>query len=265
MGLNRGEAWSAGASKEKRRKKERGIDALLCPPSFLNYWSASFYTQSRSFTSIIQDKQICSILCSFSIDNHMCIYAILQSCFVILHNYILAISNFAERIYPDIRITLYEINLVYGWNNNVMYLKKRSFYTTFSPHRNCYSYSMQNCIFGFAWFSLCDFRKPIAMGFPQLEWQWRASKAAHVEDAKFHRKPRDDGERNTRRRAERAALGPSLWVSSQGDCRILKYFLATLLSLLPDLHLDFLPLAFSFSCGISRSILLVSHAVHEQS
>lgn len=48
---------------------------------------------------------------------------------------------------------------------------------------------------------------------------------------------------------ERAARSPSLWVSSQGDCRILKYFLATLFSLLPDLHLDLCLLLFPSRVG----------------
>lgn len=54
-------------------------------------------------------------------------------------------------------------------------------------------------------------------GFPQLEWEQRASKAAHVEDAKFHWKPRGDETREIRGEL----LGPSLRAPSQGDCRIL--------------------------------------------
>lgn len=64
---------------------------LLSVPRHFSIIGPLHYTQSRSFTSIIQDKQICFILCSFSVDNHMCVHAILRFRFVILHNYILAI------------------------------------------------------------------------------------------------------------------------------------------------------------------------------
>lgn len=89
-----------------------------------------------------------------------------------------------------------------------------------------------------------------------------------MEDAKFHRKPRDDGERNTRRRAEREGESGSRSEFVSFKPRGLPYIkvLFGYPSLItPRSAPRFLPLAFSFSCGISRGVLLVSHAVHEQS
>lgn len=141
-------------------------------------------------------------------------------------------------------------------------------------YRNYYNCCTQNCIFArFRMiFILCDFCKPIATGFRNqngssehqrlLMWKTPNFIGSHVA-TKREKYAEMGGEQ----------LGPSLRASSQGDCRILKYFLAPpFVTPTPiytsgpeNLLASTVCLAFSFSCGISHRFFLVNHSVHEQS